>query len=191
MRATRDPSAGLQALCARPPVRTNNERPPSGHWRGRWVTHRRMPAVNMPNAIVETESGWVLPLAGRLVTRCLVDFAFTLEFWVAGADLMSIRIGVPFELVTPDARLRFDPESPTELGPALGLHQREVRRALASRDGTLEVVFTDETVLRVPAHPSYEAWEAHFGGGAMLACQPGGSVAVWSAVKSGTTPRLH
>ena len=144
--------------------------------------------MSATNTVVETADGWILPLAGRVVTKCLVDFAFTMDFWVARDDLATIRIGGAFELATDGHRLQLEPEAPTELGPALGLHQREVQRAFAARDGSLEVTFTDGTVLRVPANPSYEAWDAHFKDGAILVSQPGGRVAYWSARPSASSP---
>ena len=117
--------------------------------------------MSATNTVVETADGWILPLAGRVVTKCLVDFAFTLHFWVTGDAHALIRIGGAFELATDGHRLQLEPEAPTELGPALGLHQREVQRAFAARDGSLEVTFTDGTVLRVLPDPAYEAWEAN------------------------------
>ena len=144
--------------------------------------------MSAANTVVETADGWILPLAGREVTRCLVDFAFTLQFWVTRDDLAQITIGDAFEIATATRRIHLKPQPPTELGPALGLHQRVVQHAFAARDGSLEVTFTDGTVLRVLANPSYEAWDAHFKDGAMLVSQPGGRVAYWSARPSASPP---
>ena len=144
--------------------------------------------MSATNTVVETADGWILPLAGRVVTKCLVDFAFTLHFWVTGDAHALIRIGGAFELATDGHRLQLEPEAPTELGPALGLHQREVQRAFAARDGSLEVTFTDGTVLRVLPDPAYEAWEAHFEDGAILVSRPGGGITYWSARPSASPP---
>ena len=139
----------------------------------------------------EQQNGWVLPLTGRCVMRCSIDFAFTLEFWAGDDDFALVRIGSPFDLRQGDQCMRFDPVTPRELGPAVCLFQCEVTSAFASRDGVLEMAFTDGTHLSVQSDAAYEAWEVVLGGVARLVAGPGGAVAVWGASGGGDSLPLH
>jgi hypothetical protein len=119
---------------------------------------------------------WILPLAGRRVTRCLIDFGFTLEFFAAGNKLASIRIETAFNLVRESTETTLDPQITDDLGSALVLFQQEVRTAIAAPDGSLEVTFSNGAIVRVPKNASYEAWQVSLDDGSLLVSQPGGSL---------------
>ena len=139
-----------------------------------------MATVDRQPDLVEHGDHWELPLAGRTVTRCLVDHAFGLQFWSPAAEL-ELRIEGPFCLREPDgSEQAMEPEEIRSLAPALHLFQRKVSSARAYKDGRLEVLFTDGSSLRVVPAEQYEAWEM-FGGGQRLVSSPGGELAVWCA----------
>jgi len=71
-----------------------------------------------------------------------------------------------------------NPEDTASLGPALRLFQEEVISARAFKNGELEVLFEDNSILRVAFDREYEAWE-WVGAGQRVVCMPGGKLAVW------------
>src|SRR3954452_8262696 len=96
-----------------------------------------------------------IPFAGKTVSRCIVDTAFTLEF---GEDEL-LRIEGNFTFQAGDRQYSMSPEDAEHLGPALRLFGRTVTRSSVRRGGQLAMYFTDETNLRVSPDPQYEAWE--------------------------------
>jgi hypothetical protein len=127
-----------------------------------------------------------LPLAGRTVDR--VDVSrwvpkLRLEFWrfgdaSPGPDYYHLIIDGPFRLTSSDDSVEVDPAA----GPDptyLRLVDKTVGRAIAFRDGSLRVAFTDGELLTV--EPSrYEPWqlEAEGGGGVEMVSVAGGGLAV-------------
>src|SRR5262245_27735942 len=99
-----------------------------------------------------------LPIAGHQVSRCIVDWAITLEF-LDGFPETRIRIGGPFNLREGGEESAINPEDPRSAGRAISVVRKVVARGIAFRDGTLRLEFTDETKLVVPPRPAYEAWE--------------------------------
>ncbi|MGH7679902.1 MAG: DUF6188 family protein [Gemmatimonadaceae bacterium] len=136
-------------------------------------------------ALRENAHGWILPLAERRVTRFVIDFALTFDFWLADDKHSHIRIGVPFTLTKGERATHLDPEQAAELGPILALHQEIVRRAVAARDGSLKLEFNSGTLISVPPSSEYEAWEASLDDGTQLVSQPGGTIAIWGGQGSG------
>jgi hypothetical protein len=130
----------------------------------------------------ELADRWVLPIAGQTVTQCCVDDAFSLELSVAGRPEATIRISGPLELADESGALRLCPGSDgLELAPALTLLGLAIDHAAALKDGTLDVVFSGGTRLRVPPDPAYEAWEFIGSRGSRAIALPGGEVAIWRA----------
>lgn len=136
--------------------------------------------MNSRPSLVEHEDHWeLLALVGRAVTRCLVDHAFSLQFWSPDA-VFELRIDVHFTLREPGGEeLSLTPEETTSLGPALRLFRREVSSARAHKNGRLEVLFSDGSSLSVSPDQQYEAWELAADSGQRLVSTPGGDLAVW------------
>lgn len=135
---------------------------------------------------IERDDGWAVPIAGRKVTRCAIDFAFSLEFWLAGDDRALVRIETPFTLVVQGRTLHIHPERPSDLCPALKLFDCTVESAFSDRTGVLELKFTNGSILRVPPHAQLESWQVTLEGGAMLVAMPGGRVAAYGPRSSGS-----
>jgi hypothetical protein len=140
-----------------------------------------MAAMTDEPVVVETDVGWTLPLVGRRVTQCAVDFAFTLDFWVRGPQSAFVKIESRFTLGDANGAIECNPEDTMSVAPALKLFQREIRSAVVSRSGILALVFSDGQWIRVPPDADYEAWEARMEDETLLVCMPGGDVAVFSA----------
>lgn len=124
-----------------------------------------------------------LPLAGRPLSRCCVDSAVGLHFLGSGEGNgdFTIRIEGKFR-VGPRSSTRaseLDPGERGSLGPVLGLVGLSVTRAAARPSGDLELVFADETVLRVPSDPQFEAWEVAGPHGLLLISTAGGGLTTW------------
>jgi hypothetical protein len=133
--------------------------------------------------------GIELPLDGDVVTRCCIDgsiggqcVAFTPHFW-GHEENFAIRIAQPFLLKEGEREQQLSPDNLGHLRVALGVLGKTVEEAVAYQsNGTLEVSFTDETMLVVPPHPLYEAWDLYSSTshqGLKIVCLPGGGLAVW------------
>ncbi len=122
-----------------------------------------------------------LPLAGWRVERVYLDAAFGIMF-IQGRDVFELRIGGPFTVKRGPTEVGYSAEDrgAQQLGGALGLLRKTARNAIALKDGTLEVAFTDGDSLSVRPDEHYEAWEMAGPRGYKIVSLPGGGLAVWS-----------
>jgi hypothetical protein len=131
--------------------------------------------------LAEASDHWVLPIRGREVTQCCIDYAFTLVFWDANGSF-SLRIEQPFwfRVGGESDGAVFVPEGPSaELGPVLTVVHWLVERAVAHKDGRLEIDFAEGGALRVPVSNKFEAWNVVGPAGLRVVSLPGGELAVW------------
>lgn len=138
--------------------------------------------------LIEADDLWVLPLAGRPVTQCRFDYAFTIVLDEPESSF-EIRIEEPFEFtaVGGGQPVTLDPEADTRaMAPALAILHRAIDRAVAYKDGRLGVEFAEGGELRVPLGPSFEAWTLVGPAGLRIVSLPGGELAIWSSEESGT-----
>lgn len=135
--------------------------------------------------LIEHPDHWTLPLIGRTVSRCVVDYYFAIEF--LEGPRYEIRIEDAFSVTLGDVATRLLPSEPEKLGPALTLLHRDVLAAVAHNSGELEVTFSGGFLLTVPVSPDYEAWQVIGHDGLLVISLPGGSLAVWTPVAD-TTP---
>lgn len=127
--------------------------------------------------LVEHDEFWTLPLAGRTITQCRVDAAFSLVSCEPECDDVVIRVA-SFRLS--DSPITFTAEGEREaLGPALTLYQDRVAEATAWKSGRLELVFASGRRMTADPDPDYEAWEISGPSRILLVCLAGGGVAVW------------
>jgi hypothetical protein len=127
----------------------------------------------------EETGKWVLPLVGREVDQVCFDHAVTLV--VEGSE--TVRLATPFTVAVDGTVHSIDPEQPETVVLALRLFGAVVLAAEAGQDGTLELRFDGDRVLRSEPHPDYEAWELNGGLPPVsstyhLQAQPGGGVSV-------------
>lgn len=137
----------------------------------------------MVGELIEAADRWLVPVAGLTVTQCRLDFAFTLV--LAGEDegLFYVTIEEAFSVAaSAEAEgLVVDPEGdPVQMAPALRVLRQDVERAVAFKDGRLELAFGDGAVLRAPLGKGYESWNIAGPAGLRLVSMPGGELAVWS-----------
>ena len=131
--------------------------------------------------LVEAADHWALPLTGREVTRCCVDYAVTLAFGETdGSIYVTIEQPLWFKAVTAADEQQFVPVGPPDaLGPVLSVLRNPISRAVAYKDGRLEMDFADGSLLRVPVSEAFEAWSLVGPEGLRLVSLPGGELAVW------------
>lgn len=138
----------------------------------------------MTQGLIERNDRWVLPVQGRVVTRCLVDHAFGFEVSDERVTI-SFRIEGAFGLLVDGDKYQLIPDSaqgPAALGPALRILHKGVEKAVAYKDGRLLVAFQGGDCVSVLPDPAYEAWEVRLSDGGMLVSLPGGDLAVWESV---------
>jgi hypothetical protein len=133
--------------------------------------------------LVEAADRWLVPVVGLTVTQCRLDYAYTLvlagedegSFYVTIEQAFSVAASLEVE------GLVVDPErDPVQVAPALRVLRQDVERAVAFKDGRLELTFGDGAVLRAPASEDYESWNIVGPAGLRLVSLPGGELAVWS-----------
>jgi hypothetical protein len=121
---------------------------------------------------------WELPLGGEPVARCCVDLAFVLEFGTHSRTFL-LRMD-DFTLDGPTGSVEHSMTHRDDLGPSLTLIGKTVECARAHKSGTLEIQFTDSTIMRVEPDKDYEAWQlAAETSGLLVVCGPGGALSIW------------
>jgi hypothetical protein len=125
-----------------------------------------------------------LPLSGRKVERLYVDAAFGIIF-IEGREAFEFRIEGPFRIRHAGTEVAYSAqnEDVARLAGALGLLHKTARNAVALKDGTLEIIFSDDSMLVTPPLQDYEAWTMSGPDGFKIVSLPGGGLAVWSAQK--------
>ena len=90
-----------------------------------------------------------------------------------------IRIEGRMSIEHGGTQLGLSGEKPAEAGQASILVGKTIQHAIAGKDGSLDVRFTDGSRLVVPSDPDYEAWEANATDGFMVVSLPGGGLSTW------------
>jgi hypothetical protein len=133
--------------------------------------------------LVEAADRWELPIGGCDVTQCQIDYAFSLVVAAAPAESFYVTIEQPFWFRASsgsDESMLVPEGPPVALGPALAVLRSSVERAVAYKDGRLEIQFTGGAEIRVPVGKGFEAWNLTGPGGLRFVSLPGGELAVWS-----------
>ena len=139
--------------------------------------------------MIEHPEYWELPLQGYMVTRCILDYSFSLNLEQGKA---IINISSIFTYSTDQATYNFDPEKDiTEIGPALSVFRKLVAQAFAYKNGDLDIRFTDKSRIFVKADPEYEAWGVAGKDNLRLISIPGGDLAVWLPIRHKETEPKH
>lgn len=121
---------------------------------------------------------WSLSIAGRRISRCIIDYSLALQF--DGFDQLTIYVRCPFTLRMDERDQIFDPEGdPQRLGPALGLLRRTALGGYATYAGDLYIEFEGDCTLSVEANSDYEAWEIVSSTGLRVVPVPGSQLAIW------------
>lgn len=124
-------------------------------------------------------------VAGFIVSRCVVDFAFSLELMrppesTPDQRYVTVAIESPFVLVIAGQRYNCQPQRDVEsLGPALRLFQHVVEAATIESSGDLRVTFDSGIEVHVPFDNEFEAWSIGERGGVLIIATAGGGVAVF------------
>jgi len=131
--------------------------------------------------LIEGDNGWVLPIAGTVISQCRVDYAFTLI--LDGEDgSFEIRIEQPFTLAAADgdAQLSVDPAAgAAAMAPAITVVHHVIDSAVAFNLGDLTVTLADRRTLRVSRSDQYEAWQLVGPLGLRVVSAPGGELSIW------------
>jgi hypothetical protein len=137
----------------------------------------------------ERDDRYVLPLWGRSVSRCFVDYGFGLCFYVDGPSteiriegkMRLLKNGHQQALVDPGPGAGPDPRT---LGPLLILFGKTVISAHAFKNGELRILFEDDLILEVDPGEKYEPWEVSASNGLKLVSTPGGNLSSWKPLDS-------
>ncbi len=130
-------------------------------------------------SLIEYDDFWRIPLAGRTVSRFLIDNVLCIEFIDPDREYVTITLEQEFHLEVNRKNYVLSPKIPTEFGPVFFLRHNLVKDALAFKDGTLKLEFIDGDKLSIVAHPKYEAWGIAGDRGLRIVCMPGGDLAIW------------
>jgi hypothetical protein len=127
---------------------------------------------------IEQSDRYVIPLSGRPVSRCYVDFGFGLLFFEDGPKT-EIRIEGKMKLRSKTGEDESQAGDWLTLPPFLGLFGQSVAKAFALKDGTLEIQFVSGSRLVVEPDEKFEPWELAGDDGLKIVSLPGGELALW------------
>lgn len=130
-------------------------------------------------SLISYDDYWQVPLAGRAVSRFQIDSRLAIEFLESNCEYIMITIEQQFCLELAEIKYTLNPGIPSELGPVFSILHNVLRSALAYKDGTLKLEFSNGDKLSIVAHPKYEAWGIAGDRGLRIVCLPGGDLAVW------------
>lgn len=134
-----------------------------------------------PAGFVERIDRWELPLAREIVTRCIYDYAFTL---VVGERAPCFEIRIENTFVVRDGggtTASIEPAGePQELAGSLRLLRKSVTRAIAYKDGRLEIDFDGGYRLLAQPDGEFESWQFTGPGGLRMMANTDGELVVWS-----------
>lgn len=121
----------------------------------------------------------MIPVGRLAVSRCVFDFALTLEF--QGKDgLYLFRVAQPFSVQSAQGEIwPLDPAVKSRMGPAFDLFGKTIQQCSANLSGRLELEFTDGTKLAVDPSEDFEAWEFAGPSGVRAISLPGGGLSTW------------
>jgi hypothetical protein len=89
--------------------------------------------------LIELEDRWIIPLAGKEVTRCLVDYSFTLEMLEQNHNV-AICVETEFVLEVSGKVYNLSPDNSTELGIALTMLHKNIKHAEAIKKSACKIV---------------------------------------------------
>jgi len=120
-------------------------------------------------------------VAGREITRILLDNAVTIQLWQMGRPTAEIKLEEDFELIQPAVgRVLVDPEALGDRAVVVAaLFGAVVRDIAVAETGVLTVTFADSRVVRASPHAQYESWSYVSDDGGRVICGPGGGLAIW------------
>jgi hypothetical protein len=121
-----------------------------------------------------------LPIVGLVVTRCLVDAAFSIQFYTPNYEA-TLRIEALFVLRSNSHTDLLDPARPSELCPALSLVSAKVTVCQIDQTGRLQMKTYSDSGLTVEVSPSgeYEAWGFSDSAGRGVVSLPSGGIDRW------------
>lgn len=133
----------------------------------------------MTSTLIETPTGWELPVRGWQVTRCFVDpAAFGLLVDGGTGDILKLYLEGEFTLAVGGnvQASSFGGRKHKAMGyaPLLSLMGAVVSAVEISNGGDLTIEFESGHIIRVPPDANYEAWELEGLGRLMVVCIPGG-----------------
>jgi hypothetical protein len=129
--------------------------------------------------LAEHDDRWIMNLKGLTVVEMGISYQLSLRLDTEA----RVVLGCPFKLtqVFDDDRqdVILDPGQ-QDVTAAIELFGAKVLSAVASKTGSMRLVFDNGWHLNSRADPSFEAWEVLGPGGWRIISMPGGKLAVWS-----------
>lgn len=153
-------------------------------WFLRDVLDRQERMENVTRPLIEHPNTYELPLNGFTVVRLALDYGLELHLLAADADHAGglVHIEGGFVLGSPsehwEARTGPAPLFPCQV---LRLFEKTISSAMATKDGRLDLRFTDGWWVQVASDPYYEPWHVQWGPGGdglELVSVPGGELAI-------------
>src|SRR5258708_2957911 len=139
-----------------------------------------MARIKETRPAIEEADRYVIPIAGRPVSRCYLDSGFGILFY-SGGPKTEIRIESRIRFVKAGSQSVSDLQEPASLVPLLGLFGRVVTGAYAFKNGSLRVDFEDGSRIEVDPGERFEPWEVSAEDGLKIVSTPGGDIAFWQS----------
>ena len=131
--------------------------------------------------LVEHAGYWEIPLSGKSVSRFQIDTRLILEFLEPENEETRIEIEAEFLLRFHGKEYALSAENRSELGPVFYLFGMTVERAVAAKDGKLEISFLEGGELTVLPTSEFESWQIIGARGLRVVCTASGQLFTWQA----------
>ena len=136
--------------------------------------------MNKNSIILDLDESWLIKPSNAMVTRCIVDHAFTIDIQDS-AYMITIRMGTQFVLAVNGNHKLISTDDVKAIGDALVVFNKRLNRGVAYSNGALDLEFSDNISIEVKPDEQYEAWELSVDDGTKLVSVPGGSLTIWGA----------
>lgn len=129
--------------------------------------------------LIEYDDYWVVPLEENTIARVEVGYSLELAFLDANQRETRVWVGGEITLEIEGVLYKLHGDDPSTLCPVLKLWRKRVERALAHKDGRLELKFHGGDLLRAKPLSQTESWGLTGQRSLRIVCMAGGDLAVW------------
>ena len=131
--------------------------------------------------LIEYDDYWLIPLQGGNLVRICIGYELRLELMDQSSGQTAIWIGGKTRMEIAGNVYDAEGDDPKTLGPAVLLWNQSLERAVAHKDGRLELTFRGGDSLYAYPLEKTESWGLTGQKWLRIVCMAGGELAVWQA----------
>ena len=129
--------------------------------------------------LTENNEYWLLRLSNNQITRCMLDFAFSIQLFESNDIITEIRLENEIIFSKQNQKYILHPHQPLSLCPILEIVHWIIKEIIIFKSGKLNIIFENEDSLIVNPLQAYESWQITGPNKLMIICNPGGNISLW------------